>query len=138
MALAQATDCPVVATNDVAFLYRDEFEAHEARTCIHEGRTLDDPRRERRHSEHQYLKSPEEMTELFADIPEAIENTVEISRRCNVDIDLGNYYLPDYPIPEGKTIEEYLSDVSRQGLNMRLKQLSAARDVDHMTDVRAA
>ena len=138
VALAQATDCPVVATNDVAFLYRDEFEAHEARTCIHEGRTLDDPRREHRHSEHQYLKSPEEMTELFADIPEAIENTVEIARRCNVDIDLGNYYLPDYPIPEGKTIEEYLSDVSRQGLNMRLKQLSAARGVDDMTHFRAA
>ena len=136
--LAQATDCPVVATNDVVFLYRDEFEAHEARTCIHGGRTLDDPRRERRHSEEQYLKTPEEMIALFSDIPEAIENTVEIARRCNVDIDLGNYYLPDYPIPKGKTIEEYLSEVSRQGLNMRLQKLSASKDVEDMTEFQAA
>jgi DNA polymerase-3 subunit alpha len=98
--LAAAMDCPVVATNEVCFLSADEFEAHEARVCIREGRALDDPRRERNYSDQQYLRTPEEMVELFADIPEALENTVEIAKRCNVEISLGTYYLPEYPIPD--------------------------------------
>jgi DNA polymerase-3 subunit alpha len=98
--LAAAQQVPVVATNDVRFLTGDEFEVHEARVCIGESRTLDDPRRERRYSEEQYLRTPEEMAELFSDIPEALANTVEIAKRCNVDIELGKYYLPDYPIPD--------------------------------------
>jgi len=98
--LAAAEQVPVVATNDVRFLTSDEFEVHEARVCIGEGRTLDDPRRERRYSEQQYLRTPEEMADLFSDIPEALSNTVEIAKRCNVDIELGKYYLPDYPIPD--------------------------------------
>lgn len=100
VALAAEQQVPVVATNDVRFLTADEFEVHEARVCIGEGRTLDDPRRERRYSEQQYLRTPEEMAELFSDIPQALENTVEIAKRCNVDIELGKYYLPDYPIPD--------------------------------------
>src|SRR5690606_39692028 len=79
MALAAARQCPVVATNEVCFLSQDQFDAHEARVCINEGRTLDDPRRERRYSDQQYLRTPEEMAELFADIPEALANTVEIA-----------------------------------------------------------
>ena len=82
-----------------AFCTANEFEAHEARVCIHEGRALDDPRRERRYSEQQYLRSPDEMCELFADIPEALENSVEIAKRCTLEIRLGEYFLPDYPIP---------------------------------------
>ena len=116
-------DLPVVATNDVRFIHQEEFDAHEVRVCIHDSRTLDDPRRERRYSEEQYLKTSEQMCELFADIPEAIENTLEIARRCNVDVDLGNYYLPEYPIPSGYTTEEYFSEVSRDGLNLRLKKI---------------
>ena len=123
VALAAQADCPVVATNEVCFLNSDEFESHEARVCIHDSRTLDDPRRERRHSDQQYLRSPAEMYELFKDIPEALENTVEIARRCNVDVDLGKYYLPEYPIPAGYTKEEYLADVSRKGLELRLEKL---------------
>ena len=99
--LASSQQIPVVATNDVRFLKADEFGIHEARVCIGEGRTLDDPRRERRYSDQQYLRSPAEMAELFSDIPEALANTVEIAKRCNVDIELGQYYLPDYPIPDG-------------------------------------
>ncbi len=99
VALANKCQVPVVATNDVRFLKEDEFEYHEARVCIGEGRTLDDPRRERRYSEQQYLKSPQEMAELFEDIPEALQNSVEIAKRCNLDIELGTYYLPEYPIP---------------------------------------
>ncbi len=118
--LAIETGTPVVATNDVRFLTQDEYEAHEVRVCIHDGRALDDPRRERRYSDQQYLKSSAEMVALFEDIPEAIENAVEIARRCNVNLDLGNYYLPQFPVPEGMTTEEYLSEVSKEGLNERL------------------
>lgn len=100
VALAVECQCPVVATNDVRFLRSEEFEIHETRVCIAEGRALDDPRRERRYSEQQYLRSSEEMLELFSDIPEALHNTVEIAKRCNVDIQLGTYFLPDYPIPD--------------------------------------
>jgi DNA polymerase-3 subunit alpha len=125
-------DCPVVATNDVRFLIRDEFEAHEARVCIHEGRTLDDPRRERRFSEDQYLRSAEEMFELFSDIPEALENTIEIAKRCNLNLKLGSHFLPDYPIPEGLTIEEFFKRESYDGLNLRLENLfdSSATDFE--------
>src|SRR5690606_35631924 len=77
VALAGRLGCPVVATNDVRFLKREDYEAHETRVCIGEGRALGDPRRVRLYSEEQYLKSPEEMAELFSDIPEALENSVE-------------------------------------------------------------
>jgi DNA polymerase-3 subunit alpha len=113
-------------------LIRDEFEAHEARVCIHEGRTLDDPRRERRFSEDQYLRSAEEMFELFSDIPEALENTIEIAKRCNLNLKLGSHFLPDYPIPEGLTIEEFFKRESYDGLNLRLENLfdSSATDFE--------
>ena len=121
--LADEMQCPVVATNDVRFLKRDEFEVHEARVCISEGRTLDDPRRERRYSDQQYLRSPEEMAELFSDIPEAIANTVEIAKRCNVTIQMGKYFLPEYPIPEGMTEAEFFRKISHEGLEERLERI---------------
>ena len=123
VALADEMQCPVVATNDVRFLKRDEFEVHEARVCISEGRTLDDPRRERRYSDQQYLRSPEEMAELFSDIPEAIANTVEIAKRCNVSIQMGKYFLPEYPIPEGMTEAEFFRKISHEGLEERLERI---------------
>ena len=121
--LAIIQDIPVVATNDVRFLSADDFDAHEARVCIHDGRTLDDPRRPKLYSDQQYLRSPEEMVELFKDIPSAIENTVEIAKRCTVELTLGKNYLPDFPIPEGLTIEQFLEEESRKGLDKRLLQL---------------
>jgi DNA polymerase-3 subunit alpha len=121
--LAGTHDCPVVATNDVRFITADEFEAHEARVCIHEGRALDDPRRERRYSDQQYLRSADEMAELFADIPEALQNSVEIAKRCNLDLRLGEYFLPDYPIPDGLTINEFFIKESEAGLQERLSFL---------------
>ena len=123
VALAEQCGAPLVATNDVRFLKQDDFEAHETRVCIGEGRTLDDPRRPRNYSDQQYLKTPEEMAELFSDLPEALENTVEIARRCNIDVQLGTYFLPDFPTPNGMGIDDYLRHASYQGLEERLQVL---------------
>ncbi|WP_019530509.1 DNA polymerase III subunit alpha [Dasania marina] len=119
VALANQYQCPVVATNEVCFIKASEFEAHEARVCINEGRTLDDPRRVKKYSEQQYLRSPAEMQELFSDIPEALQNTVEIAKRCNVEIKLGTYYLPEYPIPDDLEADPYFQKVSYQLLEQQ-------------------
>ena len=121
--LADQLQCPVVATNDVRFLKANEFEVHEARVCISEGRALDDPRRERRYSDQQYLRSAEEMTELFSDLPEAIANTIEIAKRCTITIQMGKYFLPEYPVPEGLTEAEFFRQISHEGLNQRLERI---------------
>ena len=118
--LAARLGLPVVATNDVRFLAREDFEAHEARVCIHEGRTLDDPRRPRPYSEEQYLRGPEEMAELFADLPEALANSVEIAKRCNLELTLGRPRLPAFPVPRGRSLEEHLEREAREGLERRL------------------
>ncbi len=131
VALADKFNCPIVATNDVRFLDTDAFEVHEARVCIGEGRTLDDPRRERRYGEQQYLKSSEEMSALFADLPDAIENTVEIAKRCNLDIRLGKYFLPEYPIPDGMTEDEFFAKISYEGLDIRLERILKKDDPDY-------
>jgi DNA polymerase-3 subunit alpha len=128
--LAVARDLPVVATNDVRFIHANEFEAHEARVCIHDGRTLDDPRRPRRHSEQQYLRTPEEMQALFADLPEALENSVEIARRCNLELTFGKNYLPDYPVPDGLSMDEFFRRQARDGLEQRLSSLFDRRAAD--------
>ena len=125
--LASRHSCPVVATNDVRFLQADEFEAHEARVCIGDGRTLDDPRRVRAYSEQQYLRSAEEMAELFADIPEALENSVEIARRCSLSLSLGQPSLPEYPVPSGETIDQFLGRLSFEGLRRRFPHWDDAR-----------
>ncbi len=123
VALADRCGAPLVATNDVRFIKPGDFEAHETRVCIGEGRVLDDPRRPRNFSDQQYLKSPEEMAELFADIPEALENTVEIAKRCNIEVQLGKHFLPDFPTPNGMGIDDYLRHASYEGLEERLAVL---------------
>ncbi|HAT8971713.1 TPA: DNA polymerase III subunit alpha, partial [Legionella pneumophila subsp. pneumophila] len=123
VALADELQLPLVATNDVRFINEDDFDAHEARVCIHEGYTLADPRRVQQYSSQQYLRSADEMELLFSDLPSALQNTVEISKRCNVKLELGHNYLPNFPIPDGTTVEAYLSHLSEIGLEERLKQL---------------
>ena len=118
--LALAMGLPVVAGNDVRFLERGDFEAHEARVCIHEGRILADPRRPKSYGEEQYLKSPEEMAALFEDLPEALENTVEIARRCSLVVALGGSHLPEFPIPEGHDLDAWFTERTRAGLRRRL------------------
>ncbi|WP_421322838.1 DNA polymerase III subunit alpha [Aeromonas veronii] len=124
MAVAIATEfeLPVVATNEVVFLNADDFDAHEIRVAIHDGYTLMDKRRPRRYSPQQYLRSQEEMCELFADIPEALENTVEIAKRCNVTVRLGEYFLPNFPTGD-MTTEDFLVAKSKEGLEERLEFL---------------
>jgi len=118
--LAIATDLPVVATNDVRFIYQKDFAAHEVRVCINQGRVLDDTRRPKDYTDQQYLRSSEEMQALFADIPEALENTVEIAQRCNIQLTLGKNFLPDFPVPEGMNLSEFMTEQAQQGLEERL------------------
>ncbi len=126
--LANQCDLPVVATNDVRFLAPEDFESHEVRVCIHQGYVLEDNRRPKSYTNQQYLRSTDEMKALFADIPEALENSVEIARRCNVELTLGKNFLPDFPVPQGLTLDEHFKQVSRAGLQQRLIQSPPAHD----------
>ncbi|WP_437214361.1 DNA polymerase III subunit alpha [Pectobacterium sp. LFLA-215] len=120
--LATKHGLPVVATNEVCFISTDDFDAHEIRVAIHDGYTLDDPKRPRNYSPQQYMRSEEEMCELFADIPEALANSVEIAKRCNVTIRLGEYFLPQFPTGD-MTTEDFLVECSKKGLEERLEFL---------------
>ena len=117
--LATEKSLPVVATNDVRFISSEDFDAHEIRVAIHDGYTLADPKRPKLYSPQQYLRSEDEMCELFADIPEALQNSVEIAKRCNVTIRLGEYFLPQFPTGDMST-EDYLVKRSKEGLEERL------------------
>jgi DNA polymerase III subunit alpha len=119
--LARRTGTPVVATNDVCFLRREDFEAHEARTCIAQGWTLDNERRPKPYTAEQYLKSAAEMQALFADLPEALANTVEIARRCTLSLSFGKNHLPDFPVPAGYTVPGYLREQAHAGIERRLQ-----------------
>ncbi len=125
--LAARMGLPVVATHPVQFTREDDYEAHEARVCIAEGEILADPRRQRRFTREQYFKSAAQMQALFADVPSALANTLEIARRCNLTLTLGKPQLPDFPTPEvdgqRMTPEEYFRYASHQGLQDRLAHL---------------
>ena len=125
--LVASCPTPIVATNDVRFITRQDFESHEARVCIHEGSLLGDPARRRRYSELQYLRSPAEMTALFADLPEALENSVEIARRCSLELRLGDSKLPEYPVPPETTTADFLRAQAREGLRGRLTCVTQPR-----------
>lgn len=123
VSIADSLQLPLVATNDVRFLAADDFDAHEARVCINAGHTLADSQRNKTYSVYQYLRTAEEMAELFKDLPHAIQNTVEISKRCTVKLNLGHNYLPNFPTPENLSIESYLTSAAEEGLNQRLFKL---------------
>lgn len=110
---------PVVATNDVRFLAKEDFEAHEVRVCINAGEILADENRVRHYSEEQYLRSAIEMQELFSDIPEALTNTIEIAKRCNVELTLKKIFLPKFPINGDLTLDEFFAKESIAGLTQR-------------------
>ncbi len=126
--LAGEQALPVIASNDVRFLHREDFEAHEARVCIHQGRVLADPRRPRNYSEEQYLKTPQDMAALFEDVPEALENTLELAKRCNLELEFGEYFLPAFPVPEGHDLDSFIRAEARKGLDERLRTHPLAPD----------
>ncbi len=123
LALAAKTGLPVVATHPVQFLAAEDFKAHEARVCISQGYVLGDQRRPRAFTPEQYFKSQDEMAALFADVPQALENAVQIARRCNLVIELGKSRLPQFPTPRGVTLEQFLRQQAEQGLAARMARL---------------
>jgi DNA polymerase-3 subunit alpha len=121
--LAAELGLPVVATHPVQFLVASDFKAHEARVCIAEGYVLNDKRRAKQFTAQQYFKTQAEMAELFADLPEALQNSVEIARRCNLSLVLGKPRLPDFPIPNGQGLDDYLREQAESGLQQRMVML---------------
>lgn len=128
--LAGTLQVPLVATNDVRFAEEADFAAHEARVCIRSGHVLADPRRQSPYTPQQHLRTAEEMATLFADMPEALQNSVEIAKRCNFQFEYGTYYLPDFPVPDGETIAEYFRRISHEHLQIRLQQRGLASGFD--------
>jgi DNA polymerase III subunit alpha len=136
VALAAKLKLPVVATHPMQFMTPDDFTAHEARVCISEGDILANPRRQKRFTTEQYFRTQEEMCALFADIPSALANTVEIAKRCNLKLELGKPKLPLFPTPDGMSLDDYLVHLSKEGLEKRLIQLypdEAAREAQRET-----
>ena len=130
VALAARRGVPLVATNDVRFLAPEDFESHEARVCIQEGALLADPSRARHYTAQQYLRTPQEMQALFADVPEALANSVEIARRCTLHLRLGEMRLPEYPVPDGRSAVDYLRSQAAAGLTERLSARRAGPPAD--------
>ncbi len=129
VSLAIAHQVPVVATQPVQFLEHADFRSHEARVCIAEGETLGSTRRQRRFTDQQYFTTQEEMLQKFADLPQALENSVEIAQRCNLTLQLGKPQLPNFPTPNGESLEEYLTLTSREGLKKRLVERYPTPDI---------
>lgn len=121
--LASEHNLPLVATHPIQFMEEADYRAHEAKTCISDGYILGDQRRPKNFTPDQYFKSTEEMIEMFKDIPSAIENTLLIAKLCNHEFQLGQLFLPDFPIPKGKTIEDFLLLEAKNGLDKRLEEL---------------
>ena len=123
VAVADEVGAPIVATHPIQFLSADDFRGHEARVCIAEGHTLSDTRRPRRFTQQQYFMTQAQMAERFADLPQALANTVAIAQRCNLTIPLGKNHLPRFPTPPGVTLDDHLRSEAARGLEQRLQQL---------------
>jgi DNA polymerase-3 subunit alpha len=126
--IAHSLNLPIVATHPIQFIAPDDFRAHEARTCISEGYVLADTRRPKNFTTEQYFKPQADMAALFDDIPEALTNSVEIAKRCNLMLTLGKNYLPNFPTPNNESLNEYLVAEARRGLLKRLEVLYPNED----------
>ena len=125
MRVAKALDLPLVCTNDVHYLYREDFRAHDILLCIGTGKTVQDVERMRYHGDQFYLKSPDEMAQLFGDVPGALSNTVRIAERCDVDFGETENQLPEFTVPEGTTLNAYFERMVWDGFGRRLPRLQA-------------
>ena len=125
MRISSETGIPLVATNDCHYLYKEDAEAHDVLICIQTQKNVYDEDRMKYEGGQFYVKSPEEMEEVFHYIPEAIHNTEEIARRCNVEIEFGKYHLPQYPVPEGYTSLSYLNKLCEDGFKKRYEGVDA-------------
>jgi DNA polymerase-3 subunit alpha len=125
--IAATHNLPLVATNDCHYLTREQAYAHEVLLCIQTGKTMDDPNRMRFSNNEFYVKTPEEMEELFRHVPQAVRNTVEIAERCNLELDLKTYHFPQYEKPADKTLDEVLEEMAREGLDRRLGDIRKVR-----------
>ena len=121
--IAHALNLPLVATQPIQFISPDDFRAHEARTCISEGYVLADTRRPKHFSEEQYFKTQQQLADLFADMPDTLQNSVEIAKRCSLSLTLGKNYLPNFPTPNNESLTDYLVSEARRGLLARLQML---------------
>jgi len=115
--IASRLSIPVIATNDVLFGDREDFEIHETKVCINSGKTLNDPNREKIYSEEQYFKSQDEMQDLFRDYPDVLSNTLEIAKQCNLSLEPDGYFLPEYPVPEGEDFDTHLKSLVEENLD---------------------
>ncbi|MGD2144927.1 MAG: PHP domain-containing protein, partial [Anaerolineae bacterium] len=115
---------PLVATNDVHYTNHDHASIHDVLLCIQTGKTITEPNRMRMDGDSYYLKTAEEMTALFGDAPGAIANTLEIAERCNVELELGNYHLPVFEVPDGYDAQSYLRHLCEKGLNERYERVT--------------
>src|SRR3990167_7528097 len=129
--LAEKFIAPVVATNDVRFIKSDDFDAHEARVCIQSSRVLQDSKRPKNYSDQQYFKSSTEMEKLFSDIPESLQNTIEIAKRCTVELELGQAFMPQFPLPADVSLQKYFEDKAREGLRERLSHTHTHTDAEY-------
>ncbi|MFK5926811.1 MAG: DNA polymerase III subunit alpha [Desulfuromusa sp.] len=129
IAIGKELNLPLVATNDCHYLSREDSFAHEILLCIQTGKTMDDPNRMRFPNDEFYVKSPQEMVQLFSDHPEAIANTIQIAERCNLELDFNTYHFPQYEKPAEKTLDEVLEEQSRNGLEDRLNEIRKLRDL---------
>ena len=114
--IASKLSIPVIATNDVLFGDKEDFEIHETKVCINSGKTLNDPNREKLYSEEQFFKSQDEMCKLFEDFPEVVANTLEVAKQCNLSLDPDGYYLPEYPVPKGEDFNSHLENLVEENL----------------------
>ncbi|MDY6848433.1 MAG: DNA polymerase III subunit alpha [Thermodesulfobacteriota bacterium] len=134
--ISQELGLPLVATNDCHYLTREQAHAHEVLLCIQTGKTMDDPSRMRFPNDEFYVKTPQEMAELFSDVPEAIANTARIAERCNVEIDLETYHFPQYEKPAEKTLDDVLREDSLAGLEERLEEIRQVRELSDEDEKR--
>jgi len=128
--LSRDLDIPLAATADSHYVKREDAKAHEILMAIGQGKTLDDPRRMHHDTEELYIKSPTEMMAHFSDVPEAVENTVLIAQQCNVELELGNVYLPKFQVPDGHDNDSYLAELARRGLDRRFQELEKRYPLD--------